>query len=364
MLPTNEGDLMLTINPQGLSLTEDQASRLDAEFFRSSPLEYFVPRIEQLLLAGEREPDHGGEAVQSFRRRLGLPPEDPDPLDTSDSARGRQRAVDAISVRHHAAETLLRLLYALSVAEPRASDARSVWVAIADSPISMKDVAEAVAERLNAHQPPSFPDLFLPIGIEVDTNLQRALEVAVAWTNHAIGLLTRDELAVNTGFNKVKHGLSVSTRDDVRVEIMTAPALPEDGTIPLSAFESSVPLFDRPLLTFVYRPARRAHLETASLRVDVETTLVEAWMISVVAGAVFAVAGRGRFPESEDLAAFPTLPIGPTPDQLLGDSVLGSRAPITEPTIPGRESGVFFHGSFQPIQFDFENVASAVITEG
>lgn len=355
---------MLTINPQGVNLTEDQASRLDAEFFRASPLDYFVPRIEQLLLASDGEADHDGEAKQSFRRRLGLPPDDPDPLETSDSARGRQRAVDAISVRHHAAETLLRLLYALSVAEPREGDARSVWVGIADSPISMKDVAEAVAERLNADEPPSFPDLFLPIGVEVNADLQSALDVAVAWTNHAIGLLTQDELAVNTGFNKVKHGLSVSTRDDVRVEIMRAPIVPESGTIPLSAFASSVPLFDRPLLTFVYRPGRRAHLETASLRVDVETTLVEAWMISVVAGAVFAVAGRRRFPESDDLAVFPMLPIGPTPDQLLGGSVLGSRAPITEPTIQGRESGVFFHGSFQPIQFDFENVTSAVITEG
>lgn len=355
---------MLTINPQGMNLTEDQASRLDAEFFRSSPLEYFVPRIEQLLVAGDQEPEHDGEAVKSFRRRLGLPPEDPDPLETTERARGRQRAVDAVSVRHHAAETLLRLLYALSVADTREGDAHSVWVAIADSPISMKDVAEAVAERLNADEPPSFPELFLPIGVEVDENVQRALDVAVAWTNHAIGLLTRDELAVNTGFNKVKHGLSVSTRDDVRVEIMRAPVLPEDGTIPLSAFESSVPLFDRPLLTFVYRPTRRAHLETASLRVDVETTLVEAWMISVVAGAVFAVAGRRRFPESDEVAVFPILPIGPTPDQLLEGSVLGSRAAITESTVPGRESGVFFHGSFQPIQFDFGNVTSAVITEG
>lgn len=355
---------MLTINPQGVNLTEDQATRLDAEFFRSSPLDYFVPRIEQLLLADHRDPERDEEAMQAFRRRLGLPDKDPGPLETSDSARGRQRAVDAISVRHHAAETLLRLLYALSVSEPRAGDAMSVWVGIADSPVSMKDVAEAVALRLNADEPPSFPDLFLPIGVEVNADLQRALDVAVAWTNHAIGLLTRDELAVNTGFNKVKHGLSISTRDDVRVEIMRAPIVPESGTIPLSAFASSVPLFDRPLLTFVYRPSRRAHLETASLRVDVETTLVEAWMIAVVAGAVFAVAGRRRFPEGDDLAAFPMLPIGPTPDQLLGGAVLGSRAPITEPTIQGRESGVFFHGSFQPIQFDFENVTSAVIIEG
>ena len=355
---------MLTINPQGMNLTEDQASRLDAEFFRSSPLEYFVPRIEQLLVAGDLAPEHDGEAVMSFRRRLGLPPEGPDPLETTESARGRQRAVDAVSVRHHAAETLLRLLYALSVADPREGDAQSVWVAIADSPISMKDVADAVAERLNADAPPSFPDLFLPIGVEVDENVQRALDVAVAWTNHAIGLLTRDELAVNTGFNKVKHGLSVSTRDDVRIEIMRAPALPQDGTIPLSALESSVPLFDRPLLTFVYRPTRRAHLETASLRVDVETTLVEAWMISVVAGVVFAVAGRRRFPESDEVAGFPILPLGPTPDQLLEGSVLGTRAAITESTVPGRESGVFFHGSFQPIEFDFGSVTNAVITEG
>lgn len=355
---------MLMIAPQGESLTDDQAYQLDAEFFRSSPLEYFVPRIEQLLTTSDRAPVHDTEAAKSFRRKLGLPLGERDPLETTESARQRQRAVDAVSVRHHAAETLLRLLYALSVAAPREGDARSVWVAIADSPVSLKEVAEAVAERLNSHAAPSFPELFLPSGIEVKEDLQRALDVAIEWTNHAIGLLTRDELAVNAGFNKVKHGLSVSTRDDVRVEILTTPVMAEDGTIPLSAFDSSTPVFDRPLVTFIYRPSRRAHLETASLRVEVETTLAEAWMISVVAGAVFAIAGRQRFPESDAVPEYPTLPIGPTPDQLLGGSVLGSRAAITEPTAPGRESGIFFHGSFQPIQFDFSNPTSATIAEG
>lgn len=64
---------MLTINPQGVNLTEDQASRLDAEFFRSSPLEYFVPRIEQLLLAGDREPDHDGEPCSLSGAVLAFP---------------------------------------------------------------------------------------------------------------------------------------------------------------------------------------------------------------------------------------------------------------------------------------------------
>ena len=354
---------MLTISPQGVPLSPDQASRLDAEFFRFSPLKYFVPRIEQMLRSSSAEVvDQDDESLQAFRDRLGLPAAELSPLKFDVSDRKRQLAVDAVSVRHHAAETLMRLLYGLVVAVPREGDAASVWVAITDSPISLRDVTKAVAERLNSDGSPSFAELFLPAGQEVTQNLQAALEVAVGWTNHAIGLLTRNDLAVNTGYNKVKHGLSVSARDDVRVEFVQGP-IPSDGTIPLSSFESSVPLFDRPFLTFLYRPPRRLHLETASIRVDLETTLAEAWMIAVVAGAVFAVAAQQRFPDSDDVADFPRLPTGPTPDQLLGGSVRGMRSPVTEPTVDDRPPGIFFHGSFQPMEVDFGDVTSAVVVD-
>lgn len=353
---------MLTINPQGVQLTTDQASLLDAEFFRSSPLQYFVPRIEQMLRSASAESgDVSNEDLGAFRNRLGLPAEEPSPLEFDASDRTRQLAVDALSVRHHAAETLVRLLYGLVVATPRKGDAASVWVAITDSPGPLKQVALAVVERLNEGEP-SFGQLFLPVGHEVTQDLQAALEVAVAWTNHAIGLLTRDDLAVNTGYNKVKHGLSVSSRDDVRVEFVKGP-IPSDGTIPLSAFASSVPLFDRPLLTFLYRPFRQPHLETASIRVDLETTLAEAWMIAVAAGAVFAVAARQRFPGSADVADFPRLPIGPSPDQLLTGSVQGLRSPVTEPAGNDRPGGLFSYGSFQPMKFDFGNASSAVVVD-
>jgi 4-hydroxyphenylpyruvate dioxygenase-like putative hemolysin len=61
------------------------------------------------------------------------------------------------------------------------------------------------------------------------------VETAVAWVNHAFALLTDDELSINAAHNKLKHGLAVSARGDVRIEFTTTPPNP-DGTIPLSAF--------------------------------------------------------------------------------------------------------------------------------
>lgn len=353
---------MLTIEPQGVALTPDQADQLDAEFFRSSPLQYFVPRIHQMLRSASEGEGANGQ-LESFRSRLGLPA-DLDLLNIDDRDRNRQLAVDALSVRHHTAETLVRLLYALVVASPREGDASSVWVAVADSPTSLRTVAEAVVAHLNAGDQKSFAQLYLPAVTEVTAELATAVQVAVAWTNHALELLTSDDLSVNSGYNKVKHGLSVSARDDVRVELITAPTR-TDGTIPLSAFGDgvSVPLFDRPLLTYLYRPGgRAAHLETATLKVDLELTLAEAWMIAVVAGAVFHIAGIERLPSGDEIAAYPRLPLGPTPDQLLSGSLRGYRAPVTEPRTD-RTAGLFWHGSFQPLRLDFRNVTSAVITE-
>ena len=112
-----------------------------------------------------------------------------------------------------------------------------------------------------------------------------AAETAVAWANHAVWLLTSDELSINAAHNKLKHGLATSARGDVRIELITTPPN-EDGTIPTSAFGEgkSIPLFDRPMLTYLSRPPKelRQGLEAVSLRVDLPVVLTETWMMANV----------------------------------------------------------------------------------
>ena len=107
--------------------------------------------------------------------------------------------------------------------------------------------------------------------------------------NHACALLTDNELSVNAAHNKVKHGLAVSARGDVRIELLTTP--PNDlGEIPVSAFGegNSVPIFDRPMLTYLSRPhgTPKQGLEAISLRVEVLVVLAETWMIANVYSAM------------------------------------------------------------------------------
>lgn len=117
----------------------------------------------------------------------------------------------------------------------------------------------------------------------------------MAWVKRASSPLTGDELSVNAAHNKVKHGLAVSARGDVRIELLTTA--PDDlGQMPVSAFGDgkSMPIFDRPMLTYLSRPRVKPKqgLEAISLRVDVPVVLAEAWMIANVYAAMFHARAR------------------------------------------------------------------------
>lgn len=225
--------MFVPIRAESTTLTAEHVKLLDDEFFRSDPLAHFSSRIAMLLETNRTTETATSTDEPDFLRALGLQGGEASLAFTA-SHRRIHVATDALQLRHHAAEGLLRFLYAAAAAIPRAGDAASAWLSVADSPLSMKDVIEKTQEALS-DDPHKFWDLLFPPGTPLTHDTNVAAETALAWTNHAIRLLTDPELSVNAANNKVKHGLAVSVRGDVRIEFI-AQGPNDDGTIPLSAF--------------------------------------------------------------------------------------------------------------------------------
>lgn len=108
--------MYLHLHPEGTSLTEAQARTVDDEFFLARPLPHFASRIAMLLEAeGGRAPlraDH-----PEFFDALGLSDES-GVLEFDERERGLQLAVDALALRHQAAEALTRVMCAVAHQDP------------------------------------------------------------------------------------------------------------------------------------------------------------------------------------------------------------------------------------------------------
>jgi hypothetical protein len=170
-------------------------------------------------------------------------------------------------------------------------------------------------------------------------------------------LLVRDDIDVNAAFNKLKHGLAVRSRDDLRVAFIQQA--PSDGTVPLSALTSpdAIDLIDTVSLDYLSRPrsrqGRKQGMEVATLRLSPATLVAETWMMALTYGAMFHVAAARHLGTHGDvqLAGYPDVPAGPTPDQLLKESLIGIRHPVTTPPDGGsidREAGFAFKLSIDP----------------
>jgi hypothetical protein len=361
-------EVMLTIKTEGRHLSASQAKTLDGEFFLSRPFEYFNSRIASLLEAQQGTQLTAERASADFFAAL-KPSDASSLLEFDERDRRLQVAADSFALRHHVSEGLIRFLHALVVFEVPDGDARCVWRAIADGPVSLMTVVQQVTERLNEERN-LFPALFLDSTVEMSEMSEEALTYAVEWTNHAIKLLTDDQLTTNAAHNKFKHGLAVRGRDDLRLEFVPADAIPSGGgDIPLSALEGSVPIFDRPLLMSLGHPVGRPRLglEVTTLRIDVPIVLAEAWTIANVYGAVFHIAAAEHFEGTEaDIAPYRTLPVGMLPDDLLKGEVLGLRQSVTSPpdgTTPARDTRLFLHGSSMQFSIDFDGEMHGTIVD-
>ncbi|MET0887793.1 MAG: hypothetical protein ABWX92_15235 [Mycetocola sp.] len=358
---------MLMIKPHdGPKLTADQAQELDDEYFSSRPLNYFSARINSLLQSHDSA-GTPGPSTEAFYSGLGLGRGDL--LQFEDDDRKLQVAVDALALRHHVAESVLRLLHAIST--PSGPDPISIWATITDGPTSLYEVVGLVKARL-ADDQHLFHKSFFRVGTPSSETVTSLFDSAWAWMARALDLLTDNELTVNAAHNKLKHGLAVRARNDVRVELVQGLVLDEQGNAPVSAFQNgkSTPIFDRPAVTYLARPHphHKQGLELTSLLIDPPVVLAETWMIAVVYTAMFHVAASAHFGDREaDVAPYPTLHLGPTPETLLNGRFRGYRGVLTTPLRPevqARQSGLFVNANdFVPITIDFDTVVQTTIID-
>jgi hypothetical protein len=210
-----------------------------------------------------------------------------------------------------------------------------------------------------------------------DERLDSALSVFRDWLQFSSDLMTGHELHLNAAHNKVKHGLAVRARDNLRVSFSHQGPNP-DGTVSLSAFtaENSIDIFDRPVIEVLAAGPKveghRQGLELTQLRVDLPVILAETFMIAWTHGAMFHVAAARHF-AGRDLRdhvkppVFPGLPVGgPHPHHIAAQAPVGMRFPMTTPPGGGgirRPAGLGFRDVFIPLHFTGEVVRQAVVVD-
>lgn len=185
--------------------------------------------------------------------------------------------------------------------------------------------------------------------------------------------LVRHDINLNAAHNKVKHGLAVRSRGDLRMTFTTQPPY-ADGTIPLSALTgpNALDVFDSVVLDYLSRPpkeqGRKQGLEVSTLRLNPATLLPETWMMAVTHAAMFHIAATRHVEDRGiTIAPYPTLHLGPTPEQLLGNAVVGMRHPVTTPPDggePNRDAGIAFQQAFVPLKMDFTAHRTSTVVDG
>ena len=363
--------------PEGPHLTPEQARELDDTFFGSRPFEYFCARIASLISSADSPAVERPEGLGAdFFALLGLV-EMPHTLPFSDSDRELQVATDSFAVRHHAAEALVRLYHALTVAKVAEGSPGCVWESIADGPIRTVDLVGQSRSHLSSNAGrDSFWTLVLPPHVAAESGaseeITTTLNVLGAWLGRAMNLLTRDDININAAHNKVKHGLAVRSHGDIRMTF-TTQAPNADGTIPLSALTgpNATDIFNTVTLDYLARPpGKKSGLEVSTLGLAPAKLLAESWMMAVTYAAMFHIAATQHF-ANRDLncptcPTYPRLPLGPTPEQLLDNSVVGLRHPVTLP-LDGkkapREAGIAFEQGFVTLDIDFDNNSVATVVD-
>lgn len=365
--------------PAGPNLTAEQRQDLDDTFMSSDPHGYFSARIGMILRWAESgvdidEPPAGSDgdgqrttqAHDRFARLLGRPARSIPK--SSPRSIATQAATDAYALRHHAAESLVRLTAAISTRKNAADSC--VWEDLSTGPNQLDQVVAQLRGSFSSQGAPmQFARLVLreqDLKGGITEQLAAVSNVFADWLQFAIDLLVGHELQLNAAHNKVKHGLSVRARDDLKVSIVTTPPS-ADGTMPTDALrgEGVIDIFDRPVIEVLAQAPKvdghRQGLELTQLRVDVPAVLAEAYMIAWVHGAMFHVAAARHFDGRQDLPdylhapAHPGYPVGgPHPDHISGKAPVGMRFPLTSPPGGGpgqRPAGVAFRDSFIPLIF-------------
>lgn len=373
--------------PTGQHLTAEQARELDDTFLASDPFQYFRSRIASLMAWHENAPveetalpEAPPDSIRDeFNRYLQRPATDGPFKDLEVHA---QIAADALAVRHHAAEALVRFACAVLAPSPTA-DTPCLWSEVATGPTQIQDAID----RLNAaSQAPDASERMLRALVE-PTNLAtartkpdivNACNVLIEWLGYAIRLLTPAEIDLQAGHNKVKHGLAVRARSDLRVTFLTTGPTAED-TIAVSALNGpdALDIFDQPVVELLARGPKvdghRQGLEVTQLRLKPSALLADAYMLAMAHGTMFHVAAVQHFADRGDLRdhhaapAAPGYPVGgPKPEHIDAQSPLGMRFVITLPPGGGpaqRETGIGFREYFQTLHVNYDGYRTVRATE-
>lgn len=378
--------------PVGKDLTAEQARELDDTFLASDPCEYFRARIAGLLSWAETAPrgapnedrpdvttDPSSLRAQ-FNTYLQRPAADTHFKDVNVDA---QIAADALAVRHHAAEALVRLACA-RLAPDTTNGVACLWAAIADGPVQIGDVISRLSQSASEPDPVGrFIGIVLPPEqrerAQERPEVVQGVNVFLDWLNYAMALLSPAPIDLHSAHNKVKHGLAVRSRADMRVEFITGP-LPAPEAIPVSVFNSDavITIFDKPVLELLAHGPRvnghRQGLEVTQLRLNSAALLADTFMIATTHGAMFHVAavehfaGRDDLPDHIEQSAFPGLPgAGPKPEHIDADAPLGMRFPLTTPPgggQPARKAGLGFRDYFQYLEVDYDGRMQGTVVDG
>lgn len=365
--------------PTGPSPSPEQIRELDDSLFSSDPHGYFMARIESLIAyADGARADHTSGLGGQFAKRLRWVRES-ELLPTSADARKLQIAIDAMTLRQHVAEAVARLWLALLRTRTAEPGSVSVWEALTSTPPSNVQVFKAIQGCDSWNDPSVALELLLPERLwpqfHSDPNTRRAVEVLCQWLEHTAKVLTRTDIHVAAANNKYKHGLAVRPRLDERISFLSVDDVPADGEeIPISAMAHDVPIFDVPFVEYLAKPPRDTDgehgLELTRLRLATPALLVEATMLATLYGALFHVAAAKHARWSDtvgEIAAYPSLPLGPTPTRLLGKAVTGMRSPVTfrpdgRPPVRGHAVG-FEHGELVSLEVDYRRRRRMTLTD-
>lgn len=352
--------------PSGPTLSPDQAAELDDTFLSSDPYAQASARIAMMLdwadQAEHTEPIPPAAelpaTLRSYALRLGFIA--PSVWKPSKSVRETQLAQDAFTLRHHLAEAVFRLAWAV-LNDDGAANA-CLWARLSGSPTSLAEILSQVEGHLTAPSPKYFDGLvFTPTAVSAVTpqsDQGRALRTYFAWFKYANLLLQRNDIALNSVNNKVKHGLAVRARNDVRFDLLRS-AVEGDSMTVAEANNPLAKIFEHPVLEALHEapvsPRAKAPLEVSLVQVDTPRVLAEAQMLAMVYGAVFHTAAAAHFkarpilPEHVHPPQHPGLPVdGPMPPSG-HDPVIGMRFPLTHPQTadqPARKQGLAFNDAF------------------
>lgn len=324
-------------------LTPEQLARLDDTLFESNADSYWRARIDALLR--EPAPVDYGVALASEVTGHGLDERMLSMTEPTQAERELQRALDAFALRHHLAESLVRIVHAVLTGWETSGS--SIWASLTSNRDDGHALVKALRDFEARGEIPA--NLFMPaadvraLPAEPPADVRDAVRMHWRWVRRAMGLLVSDGLDANVGNNKLKHGFAVRPRNDLRVSFMTAPPNP-DGSIPLSAIKSGASLVDARAIEFLERlPPRHDHAgswEITVLNLRPAPLLAEALALSTVWASVFASAAADRFVGRNKVGPrHPGLVLGPPPEAIVR-KVIGYRQALTISTKSGTSRGL------------------------